>query len=123
MGVITYQSLLTLVKKTTTTLPAADAEAIINQAINLLNTYGADLPNMSGSVGSKMVSLQSSEEGAVLTVACDIYFSYYKDVDGNLSVEDYSVSTQNIMGNPQIIEKVKDLASRLRDTGWSRAII
>jgi len=57
------------------TYTATKWEADIDQAIDLLNTYGKnlDLPNMTGDAGSKTVSVSSPEAGAIRAVAASVY--------------------------------------------------
>jgi hypothetical protein len=76
MVTITYASLQTLVKDTTIT--AATCEAIIDHAIDKINGYGADLPNMGGTSGSKTLTVESRVAGFVMSVAVAIYQKDYK---------------------------------------------
>jgi hypothetical protein len=70
MTTITYQTLQDLLN---ITIAATSAEAIIDHAINLLNAYGADLSNMTGTAGAKSWSGESREAGAIMEVASSIY--------------------------------------------------
>lgn len=72
---LTASSLSTLVNDTTIT--AATAEIIIDQAVNTLNLYGASLSNMTGVAGAKTLAATSAEAGAILDVAVEIYSQYY----------------------------------------------
>ena len=74
MTTITYTNLQTLLN---ITVAAATCESIIDHAINLLNTYGADLPNMTGTAGSKTWNGESNEAGAIMEVASAVYISKY----------------------------------------------
>jgi hypothetical protein len=57
------------------TFGATKWEACIDQAINKINGYARDdiLPNMTGTAGSKTVSVTSSQAGFIQTVAVAIY--------------------------------------------------
>jgi len=59
------------------TLPPARAENLIDQAIDMLNMHGLSISNMSGSEGSKTVTLTSGQRGAVLELGAMIYRHRY----------------------------------------------
>lgn len=90
MADITYATLQALLNITTA---AATCEEIIDHAVNLLNAYGADLPNMTGTAGSKTLSVESREKGAVMEVACAVYNSKYVTSGG--SSRSYSVGSMS----------------------------
>lgn len=94
-------------------ISAANAEKILDHAINLLNLYGdLDLPNMGGTAGSKTVGLQSKEQGAVFEVARAVYYSFFKGVD-LVGVGGLTVSSPDLLANPAVINAVKEAARRL----------
>jgi len=104
---ITYTSLTTLVDAS---LAVATAEAIIDNAINELNLYGdgVDLPNMTGTSGSKTLSVESKEAGAILKVAKAIYFRDYKGPT-QVTLGGVSMNTQRVE------DVVKECAQRLKE--------
>lgn len=91
-----------------------DLEAIIDLAIDALNLYGADLPNMSGSAGSKSVGLESKEKGAVFIVARAIYYGFYKGLESS-SVGGLTVGTPDLMSNPAVLRTIEDAARKLTE--------
>ena len=56
-------------------LEQADAEQLLGQSINLLNTYGADLPSLS----SGRVGVSSKESGAILSLGIELYYHNFRD--------------------------------------------
>jgi hypothetical protein len=64
-----------------TTIADATAEAIIDQAIYLLNTYGCTLANLTAGT----VTVTSREAGAILSVAVEVYSQYYKSAGSSSS--------------------------------------
>jgi hypothetical protein len=106
-------------------LEATDAEKIIDHAIDLLNLYSEideDIPNMSGTAGSKTLTVQGYERGAIITVARVIYKSFFKNEDGGsvgLGLASNS-SAADLMANPNVLAMVQAqaqlLASRRTDS-------
>jgi len=89
-------------------------EAILDQAIDMLNLYGADLPNMTGTAGSKTVSLEGKERGAVFIVARAVYYSFYKGVDV-VAVAGQSLSTADLLSNSNVLSSVREASRKLTD--------
>lgn len=90
-----------------------DAEYILDMAIDLLNIYDVELSNMSGTVGSKMVSLTSKQRGGVFLVARAIYYSMYKTIE-TASVGTLSVSATDLLSNPTVVENLEKVADLLQ---------
>lgn len=97
-----------------TTIAVATAEQIIDIAIDTLNLFGADLPNMTGTAGTKTVSLESKEKGAVLLVARKIYYGFYKGAT-NVGIGGLSVTTPDVLGNASVLNFAKECASQLME--------
>jgi hypothetical protein len=112
MVTITHDSLTTLLNDTV--IVAATAEEIIDLAVDTLNLYGADLPNMSGVAGVKTVSVESKEKGAILLVARKIYYGFYKG-STNVSIGGLAVSNIDVLGNQSVLNFAKECASRLTE--------
>lgn len=109
---VSYSDLLTVLDKTTQRITTAETEAIINLAIDLLNLFGADLSRMSGTSGSKTVSLDSEERGAVLFVARDIYHSFFENPT-SASAGGVTLTALDIMDNPFFMSRITRIARRL----------
>ena len=101
--------------------PAATVvETWIDQAVNLLNLYGKlDLSNMSGTAGSKTVSLESEERGAVQEICRIIYYDYYKGLDAT-SMQGLTISAPALMSNPVVKQTVVEMARQLAELDVSR---
>lgn len=94
-------------------------EYILDTAIDLLNIYDVQLSNMSGTAGSKTVTLTSKERGGVFLIARIIYHSFFKDIDSS-SGPGYSESRRDIMGDPVIMATAEKIANRLQADDYER---
>jgi len=116
MATITAATLQTLLG---ITLTETTCEVIIDQAIDLINLYGrTDLANMGGTAGSKTLSLDSREKGAVLDVAAAVYSNMY--VSGgsestSFSIGGISSSSSSSASNMAIKSAAKDAARLLAE--------
>lgn len=74
------------------TISNTHAEAIIDQAIDRLNAYGKlDLPNLTGTAGSKTAGVSGEERGAIYKAAGIIYANMYKSSMGTSGSESRSI--------------------------------
>ena len=95
-------------------------ETWIDQAINLLILYGRlDMSNMSGTAGSKSVSLESAEQGAVVEICRIIYYDYYKGLDAAV-LQGMTISAPALMSNPTIKDAIVEMARQLAELDVSR---
>ena len=123
MGNITlaYTSLTNLVNDTSIT--ATTAEALIDQGINELNANGLTLNNLSGTAGSKTLTVDSKYAGAILAVAVEVYMQYYKNAgasSSSLSLGNISQSSSSSSNGSGAIHTVaKNMATQL----MSRSIV
>ena len=112
---VTYTTLTHLVNDTS--IAPATAEEIIDQAINILNTYGCSLSNMTGVAGAKTLTVTSAEAGAVIAVAVEIYSQYY--VSSGASSNSYGLGPLSVsqssssQGTGSVYAVAKDAADRL----------
>lgn len=91
-----------------TAIPDATAEALIDQAINLLNTFGAELDNLVAGTGD----YTSAQAGAVGVMAREIYQKLYKNAAGaNVGVGGLNVTYSS---DTQLLNIAEKLAQRLR---------
>lgn len=92
-------------------ISVTNAEIQIDAAINLLNTYGAGLDNLTGAAGAKTGSYTSSQAGAIMTMAQKVYATRYKNADeSNVQVSTVGVTFPS---NQQILSFARMLAFRL----------
>ncbi len=96
-------------------LSDANAELLIDQAVNRLNIYGADLPNMTGTAGTKTLSCESNQAGAIYEAARLVYHGYYKGQEAGIGISGLSISTQNMLNNPTVEAVIEKLAKQLVD--------
>lgn len=93
-------------------ITATKAEIIIDQSIDLLNTYGVGLSNLTGSAGSKTGSYTSAQAGAIMTMTRETYATLYKNApdktSGTLGPAGASYSTNN-----RLLDFAKELAGQL----------
>ena len=93
----------------------ATAESLIDQAVHLLNLYGADdIPTMTGTAGSKTLSVTSQQAGAIQLVAREMYDELFKGKEIT-TVQGISVSTPAVLGNPTILQAIKEAARQLSE--------
>jgi hypothetical protein len=112
MAEITYATLQTLLHDTD--IEEETCEDIIDLAVDLLNLFGADISNMTGAAGSKTLSVESREKGAIMLSARAIYYGFYKGVD-SANVGSATVSVSDIMGNATVMNTIKEAAGRLKE--------
>ena len=96
-------------------LSATIAEYIIDYAITKINRISReDLPTMSGTAGSKTVSLTTQQYSAVLDVAEVIYNDVYKGRE-TTTVQGLSVGRPNLEGNPTVQAAIEKAARQLAE--------
>jgi len=91
-------------------------ESLIDQAIDKINGYGAqynvELPNMTGTAGSKTLSVSSAEAGFIRSITARLYNVEYK-LPGSDSVGAVSETVTNL--TMEVESLAKEAAERLRD--------
>jgi hypothetical protein len=115
MATVSYTTFTTLydVNTAASDFSATEIEAIIDHAINLLNLKGMDhytISNMSGTAGSKSVSLQSHQSGAVMFVAWLIYKGRKPE---SSSIGSLSYSPSTVLTDPVAMQTVDDYVKSL----------
>jgi len=95
-------------------ITAINAEKLIDLAIDMLNLFGAELDNMSGTAGTKTISLESSEHGAVALVVRAVYYGFYKNLDQAGAPGGFSISSQDLLKDPATLQLIKDAAASLK---------
>jgi hypothetical protein len=69
---------------------------------------------MTGTAGSKTVSLESKEAGAVMMVARAVYYGYFVHLE-DTSVGQLSIHSPDLASNPVISSAVEKAARRLTE--------
>jgi len=96
-------------------------ESIIDHAIDKINGYARDdvIPNMTGTAGSKSVSVTSGQGGFIRSLAVLIYQKEFKSGGAqseNVSLGGFSTSSSASSGGASDIEELaKVAAERLKD--------
>lgn len=89
-----------------------DLEYVIDLAIDALNIFGAALSNMSGTAGSKTVSLTSSQRGGVFMVAREVFEKFYKE-SGTASIAGMSVSVSDLLNDKDVLDLLERIGEKL----------
>lgn len=118
MASVTGQDLINAMNLPST-VTATKAEYILDLAIDLLNVFDADLSNMSGSAGSKTVTLTSKQRGGVFAFARIVYYSFHRRIE-NLSISGVSLSVADLMSNPTVMQMAEKIALRLQIDDYTR---
>lgn len=121
MVAVTYQSLHDIMNLSTDDITAAETEALIDLAIDMLNLLAdASITNMAGVAGAKTLTLTSIQNGAVMLVARDFYYSFYKDIETS-AVGGVSVSPTDVLANPTSLNLIRLAAKKLTPKYFERA--
>ncbi len=110
---ITADNMQALMNLSDSDISNTNMEYVIDCAINKLNTYGSgDLPNMTGTVASKTVSVESREAGAIQEATRLVYYGYYKGQE-TTAISSLSVSMTSMLNNPMVESTIEKLAKQL----------
>jgi len=95
-------------------------EKLIDVAIDTVNLVGnLSISNMSGTAGSKTVTLTQKERAAVLGLTRYIYYGWYRNINPQ-SAGDVGVTPANLMENPEAMRTVRLYASMLQSRSFTR---
>jgi hypothetical protein len=100
------------------TVADATVEDLVDAVIDELNLQGCSLSNMSGSAGSKTITLTSAQKGAVRRIFRVIYSSWHKHADNQTQATTGAISAgfTDLMSNPTVQAMIKDTAAALKNT-------
>ena len=70
-----------------TDIAIADAEIVIDGAINILNTFGADIDNLTGTTPNMTGTYTSAQAGAIITLSQKVYAKHYTNPSQTSSVQ------------------------------------
>ena len=103
------------------TISDTNAEYVIDQAIDELNLWNANLTNLAGVAGSKTTTLTSKARGGLFKVARMIYMDYYTR-KGTLSAGLGAMShvTIDYTSKPHIEELIRKIAKQIQIDSYSR---
>ena len=117
MATVTATEFKTLINDSS--LADATAEIIIDQAIDLLNLHGAELSNLGGTAGTKTVSVESKQKGAIYFTARAVYYGFYKGVE-SVAPGGVTITSSDLMSNLNVLQTVKEAARQLTEMDVSR---
>ena len=110
----------------TCTIGIEQAENILDAAVDLLMLYGGEtisIRHLSGTPGSKTLTVPPRTRAAIYLAARAIYQSDQREVAG----EEPSAATINLLSNPSVLTAVKEavamLKSQVESINWADAII
>ncbi len=109
----TYDSYQKLTNITTDELTPDVTERLLNVAIGLLNIFGADLSTFNGDSGSKTMSCENHEWAAIAHITKMVYADFYEDSGGDMEVSGITVEARNYLGDPKVMNMVRDIAQEL----------
>ena len=108
------------------TIGIEQAENILDAAVDLLMLYGGEtlsIRHLSGTSGSKTLTVPPRTRAAIYLAARAIYQSDQREVAG----EEPSAATINLLSNPSVLTAVKEavtmLKSQAESINWADAII
>ena len=119
MGNVTVNAALLQAQFNDSDISATNAEIIIDAAINMLNAFGMELSNLSGTAGSKTGTYSSADAGRIMAVAQQVYSKHFKNAD-NASVNVSSMGL-NYSGDNQLLNFAQKLALYARGRSFKRA--
>lgn len=95
----------------------ANTEILFDAAANTYNIFGCDVPNMTGTAGSKTVTYTPGQKGAVFQGARVIYVSFYKNPANQspAAMGQVNLSSQDLMSNSTVWGMLKEIAAELKD--------
>lgn len=100
------------------TISAINAEVVLDGAINMLNTYGAGLSNLTGTAGTKTGTYTSIQTGAIMAMAREIYSEHYSNA--SKSTQGVSSITLSYRG-ADLLDIAQKIAKRLIGCSFERA--
>lgn len=100
-------------------LSAQSLEYLLDLAIDALNFLGGDYSNLSGSAGTKSLTVESNKRFGVFAAARAIYYSFFKDITTR-SIGDISVTPTDLIANPEVLKVLQMAASKSVDINVRR---
>jgi hypothetical protein len=116
--ILNAATITSLTSETSTT----KLEEAIDVTISALNIYRCDIPLLSGTAGTKSVTLTSQQYGAVMMVLRTIFVNYAKNFSGTQSIAlgQISMTYAESLSNPGNMQIIKEIAWQLRSRGILR---
>ena len=115
---ITGDTILNLLKNPSG-ITTTHGEIVMDQAIDHLNIYldkDNTISNLSGTAGSKTLSVSSRERGAINLVARMVYMSFLKQHGGSANMGSLGSSTIDLLSNPTSVAIIKEIVEAITMT-------
>ncbi|MDD4979606.1 MAG: hypothetical protein PHI29_13350 [Gallionella sp.] len=109
MGIIINAALIKSTLNIPTAVSAQTIENLADATVDILNSLGADLPNMSGSVGTKTLNIETRQRGK-FWLGIRATYNSLKDLTAK-SVGDISFTPADLLSNDQVMQQLKKVAS------------
>ena len=123
MPTVTAAEFNLLMDLSTADLPLITGEAIIDLAINCINNLGTlEISALSGTAGSKTLTVDSNERAAIMYGARAIYYGFYRGVD-HVQVGNINLTVPDVLANPEVRSTLEKLAQNLHEEDWSGAFL
>lgn len=87
-------------------------EKVLEQAIGLLNMFGAALQEMSGTEGSMYGNYTLIQWTAIVQVARMVYIDFIEDAGGNIEMQGITKKARSLLTEPDTFELIKELAEQ-----------
>ena len=117
---VTYADVHNVLNLSTTELSAANTENLIDFAVDVLNLLGnVALDNMSGTAGSKTLTLTQIQRAGMLIAVRAVYYGFWKDIE-TASVGGMSISPENVFDNPEVMRTLRFAARQLQSRSFER---
>jgi len=111
---LTAATIKVILNLTDTDISDTNFEPIVDVAVDLLNLYGADISNMSGTAGTKTIGVDSKQKGALILVTREVWYGIHQGPE-EVNVGNITVTLGNILGNPTTMKNIKDVARQLKE--------
>ena len=95
-------------------LSAEKTERLMEAALGLLNLYGAEIPEPSGTYGSKAFSMEASQWSALVLVTRMFYIDFLEEGSGEFTLQGVEVKARDYLKNPAVVAQIMDLANKAR---------
>ncbi len=113
MSIIVNAALIKSTLKIPTAISNQSIEDLAEATIDIMNSLGADIPNMSGTAGTKELSLESKQRGK-FWLGIRATYNSLKDLTSK-SVGDVSFTPADLLSNDVVMAQLQKAASLSTD--------
>ncbi len=109
MGIVINAELIKSTLKIPTAVSNQSVEDLADATIDIMNSLGADIPNMSGSAGTKTLSVDSKQRGK-FWLGIRATYNSLKDLTSK-SVGDISFQPADLLSNDIVMQQLTKAAN------------